>query len=155
MKKIIKKLSLFVLAIFNILSTKVYADMSVEASEASSKFYNGHKLLIESTRTVSKIMYYSLMYFIIIIPIIIIYKIIKHKNKKDSYVIKTLCLAELLCIINTIITKMVLIVYGHEVSKVQLFFEIFIISISSLNIGIIIFKLLKKNKVSQNIDTNQ
>ena len=156
MKKIIKKISLFFLVIFNILFTKVYANMTAEAMEESAKFYDEHKFLIDSTKIVSRLMHLTLMFFIIIIPIIIIYKKIKQKNnpnEKDSYIIKTLGLAELLCIINTFITGYASMLYGHG-SESALRINIFIIIISLLNIGIILFNLLKKNKVSWFLDTN-
>lgn len=150
MKKIIKKLSSFFLASFSILCTKVYANMTAEAMEESENFYNEHKFLIDSTTIISRLMHLSLMIFIIIIPIIIIYKKVKLKNnpnEKDNYIIKTLGLAELLCIINTIITGYASMLYGHG-SESALHNSIFIIIISSLNIGIILFKLLKKNKIA-------
>ena len=150
MKKNIKKLSLLFLVSFSILCTKVYANMTLEAMEESARFYNEHKFLIDSTKIISRLMHLTIMIFIIIIPIIIIYKKIKQKNnpnEKDSYIIKTLGFAELLCIINTFITGSASLAYGHG-SESELRINIFIIIISSLNIGVILFKLLKKNKTA-------
>ena len=157
MKKNIKKLSLLFLVLFSILCTKVYANMTLEAMEESARFYNEHKFLIDSTKIISRLMHLTIMIFIIIIPIIIIYKKIKLKNKpneKDTYIIKTLGLAELLCIINTIITgaASMLDKHGREMS---LHIYIFIIIISLLNIGVVLYKLFKRNKVSWFLDTNK
>lgn len=147
MKKIIKKLSLTFLVLFSILYTTVYGNMTIEAMEESAKFYNEHKFFIDSTRVISAIMELAFFVFIIIIPIIIIFKKVKSKNSQDEknkYIIKTLGIAELLFIINIFITNMTKVArYG---SKSILYVNIFIIVISLLNIGIVLFKLLKKNK---------
>ena len=143
MKKFIKKLTLTFLTLLNLLYTTVYGNMTIEAMEESEKFYNEHKFLMDSTTIIARLISLISMIFIIIIPIIIIYKKIKLKNNengRDKYIIKTLGLAELLCIINTFIIKFAFSLYGSE----RVF--IFIIFISLLNVGIVLFKLLKKQK---------
>lgn len=148
MKKTIKKLTLIFLTLLSVLCTKVYGNMTIEAMEESTKFYNEHKFLIDSTQVISSLMRLTFIVFIIVIPIIIIYKNIKLKhnqNEREKYIVKTLGIAELLCIINTFIIGTASTLYGHG-SESALYISIFIILISLLNIGIILFKLLKKNK---------
>lgn len=147
MKKFMKKFILIFLTLLNTLCTKVYANMTVEAIEESTKFYNTYNFLINLTNIISRIMELACFVFIIVIPIIILYKKIKLKkdqqNESNKYLIKTLGLAELLFIFNIFIIYIAEIVkYGSELT---LYANIFIILISLLNIGIILFKLSKKN----------
>lgn len=65
------------LTLLNTLCTKVYANMTVEAIEGSTKFYNIYKFLINLTQIISRIMELACFVFIIVIPIIILYKKIK------------------------------------------------------------------------------
>ena len=148
MKKIIKKLTLTFLALLSVLCTTVYGNMTLEAMMESEKFYNEHKFLMNSTSIIARLMTLVSMILIIIIIIIIIYKKLKLKNnenERDKYIIKTLGLAELLCVINAFITGRASMFYGHG-SESALYINIFIIFISLLNIGIILFKLLKKRE---------
>ncbi len=145
MKKIIKKASCIFFILISVLCTRVFANMTIEASEKSMKFYDEHKFLIESTQIISQILELAFLVFVIVIPIIIIYKKVKLKNNqndRNKYIIKTLGLAELLFIFNIFIS------YAAEVAKYGsesvLYCNIFIIIVSLANIGIILFKLLKK-----------
>lgn len=145
MKKIIKKAFVIFCSILSVLYTKVYANMTLEAMEENIKFYNEHKFLIDSTQIISTILELAFWGFVIIIPIIIIYKKIKLKNTsndRNKYIIKTLKLAELLFIFNIFIFSVAETVkYG---AKKEMYLNIIIILISFVNIGLILFKLLKK-----------
>jgi len=144
MKKIIKKASFIFLILISVLCTRVSANMTLEAME-SLQFYNEHKFLIDSTQIISKIMELAFFVFVIVIPIIIIYKKVKLKNNpndRNKYIIKTLGLAELLVVFNIFISYCAeMVKYGSEST---LYSNIFIIIVSLVNIGIILFKLLKK-----------
>lgn len=145
MKKIIKKAFVIFCSILSVLYTKVYANMTLEAMKENIKFYNEHKFLIDSTQIISTILELAFWGFVIIIPIIIIYKKIKLKNTsndRNKYIIKTLKLAELLFIFNIFIFSVAETVkYG---AKKEMYLNIIIILISFVNIGLILFKLLKK-----------
>lgn len=145
MKKIIKKAFVIFCSILSVLYTKVYANMTLEAMEENIKFYNEHKFLIDSTQIISTILELAFLVFVIIIPIIIIYKKIKLENtsnNRNKYIIKTLKLAELLFIFNIFIFSVAeTIKYG---AKKEMYLNIIIILISFVNIGLILFKLLKK-----------
>ena len=133
------------LILISVLCTRVSANMTLEAMEESLQFYNEHKFLIDSTQIISKIMELAFFVFVIVIPIIIIYKKVKLKNNpndRNKYIIKTQGLAELLFVFNIFISYCAEIVkYGSEST---LYSNIFIIIVSLVNIGIILFKLLKK-----------
>ena len=145
MKKIIKKASCIFFILISVLCTRVFANMTIEAYEKSMKFYDEHKFLIDSTQIISQILELAFLVFVIVIPIIIIYKKVKLKNNqndRNKYIIKTLGLAELLFIFNIFISYAAEVVkYGSEI---VLYCNIFIIIVSLANIGIILFKLLKK-----------
>ena len=145
MKKIIKKASFIFLILISVLCTRVFANMTLEAMEESQQFYNEHKFLIDSTQIISIILELAFFVFVIVIPIIIIYKKVKLKNNpndRNKYIIKTLGLAELLFVFNIFISYSAeMVKYGSEST---LYSNIFIIIVSLVNIGIILFKLLKK-----------
>jgi len=147
MKKSIKKLIVIFFALFSILCTKVYGNMTLEAMEESARFYDEHKFFIDVTEVISVIMELSFLVFVIVIPIIIIYKILKLRNNLDERIksnIKILGIAEILFIINRfIINCSNELKYGSES---VLYINVFIILISLLNIAIVLVGLLKKNK---------
>lgn len=147
MKKNIKKLIVIFFALFSILCTKVYGNMTLEAMEESARFYDEHKFLIDVTEVISVIMELSFLVFVIIIPIIIIYKILKLRNNLDERIksnIKMLGIAEILFIINRFIINFIK-EFKYE-SESTLYVNVCIILISLLNIAIVLVGLLKKNK---------
>ena len=152
MKKIIKILSTFFILI-NIMYTTVYCNMTIEAMEKSRKYYEEHKFIIDFAQNICYILELQLIIFVIIIPFIIIYKKIKLKkqeNVKDKKIVKTLGFAEILFI------SVIFCVYmGAKIlnrsftSEQRLHVNIFVIIVSLVSIGIVIFRLLKvqKNKI--------
>ena len=147
MKKIIKKTAFIFFILINILCMSTSANMTAEALIASQEFYDKHKFLIDSTQNIAILLSFTVFALIIIIPIIIIYKKIKHSPliDRDKHIIKTLKFAELLFIFNLFIPSIINLV-DWSGSKSLLFFNSFYILVTSINIGIILIKLLKKNK---------
>lgn len=151
MKKIIKKLTLIFLALLSALSTTVYGNMTVEEMNASAEFYDKHKFIIHSTLIISTIMELAFFVFAIIIPIIIVFKKFKYKKSQDEgnkNIIEKLKKTEILFIINIYITNIAKFTrYGSEST---LYVNIFIIIISLITIGIVLFKLLKNKNYKIN-----
>ncbi len=135
----------------NYFNKKEELAMAIDIMYESMDFYQKYKLginLIEYTYVILELVLLSL---ILVIPIIIIYKKVKLKNKPNdnsNYVIKTLKSAEFLFVFLLFLCYIIDNVLNNYAPSLpypdSLYPDIFIILISFVTIGVVLYKLLKK-----------
>lgn len=150
MRRIFKRLNFIFLSLMFVISSNVYANMTLEAEAIAWEFREKHALSIEIASFLSFIVEVINVALIVIILVTFIYKLImlikeqERKKEKIKHLIKVYVISGLMVIINYFVFFFAEFI--GETSLTDLYSNTFIVIFGAITISIILYQLTRKIK---------
>ena len=150
MRKIIKRLDFILLSLMLVISSSVYANMTLEAEAIAWEFREKHALSIEIASFLALIMRVIGGALIVILIVTFIYKLImlikeqERKKEKIKHLIKVYVISGLIVFINYFVIFFATFIV--ETSLTDLYSNTFIVIFGAVAISIILYQLTRKIK---------